>query len=281
MKRLLLLINKPIGELILSDLISRGADIRGIVTEEKDGVGWWKKTNIRDIAKDYKIPLYDTHRNGLPVNQYDVAISIQYGKILEADFINAFDHIINLHFAELPRYRGMNSSAHTIINARKDDWWRSGVTLHYIDAGIDTGRIIETGLVEIDDMILNKELYEDLEDVAWELYKMYVDYIVEGGHVMSTPQRALIDKDHPSYYYYKNSLQNKEVEFGDMIKMWDVSRALYFPPFEPAYTVFGRQKYYVIPSVVGEKEADITFRIIGTRKNRLYLYKEIPSWYYD
>jgi len=264
--KLLLMINKPIGEKILTDLIHRGADIRGIITEEEDGKGWWKPTRIREIAKENNITVYKTHRTILPLDEYDVAISVQYAKILEEGFIDKFEYVLNLHFAELPRYRGMNSSAHAIMNARKDNHWRAGVALHYIDAGIDTGKIIEVGTVGFDGNTLNKDLYNDLEGVAWSLYQQYVDYIMYGGNVVGVNQRGFIDKDNPCYYYYANSLSDKLIrDVGDFERAWDIARALYFPPFDPAHTVIGGQKYYVLPNI---------------DNYALDTYLEIPDWYY-
>ena len=46
--------------------------------------------------------------------------------------------IVNLHLAPLPQYRGRFSATHAILNGDRS----FGVTLHYIDEGIDTGPII-------------------------------------------------------------------------------------------------------------------------------------------
>jgi methionyl-tRNA formyltransferase len=47
--------------------------------------------------------------------------------------------IVNLHLAPLPEYRGRYSTAHAVANGDTS----FGVTLHYVDEGIDTGPIIE------------------------------------------------------------------------------------------------------------------------------------------
>lgn len=278
------MINKPIGERILTDLIKRGAYITGIITEEEDGKGWWKPTEIRKIAREHNIPVYKTHRTILPLDLYEVALSIQYSKILEEDFINEFEYVLNLHFGELPRYRGMNPSAHAIMNARKDNHWRAGVTLHYIDAGIDTGKLIEVGTTHFNYNTLNADLYNDLEGVAWEVYQQYVDYIINGGNVVGINQRGLIDKDSPSYYYYRNSLSDKLIRnIGDFDRAWDIARGLYFPPFDPAHTIINNEKYYVIPSValLGNEFGEPDKTIYSSIDDRyLCLYKEIPDWYY-
>jgi len=46
---------------------------------------------------------------------------------------------VNIHGALLPRYRGMLPSFWTLLNGERE----GGVTVHYMSAGIDDGRIIE------------------------------------------------------------------------------------------------------------------------------------------
>ena len=53
--------------------------------------------------------------------------------------LNHYDHrIINLHPAWLPEYPGL----HSIERAFADHRTQTGVTVHYIDAGLDSGPII-------------------------------------------------------------------------------------------------------------------------------------------
>lgn len=61
---------------------------------------------------------------------------------------------INLHPSLLPKYRGMSPQHWPIING--DQY--TGVTVHYIDDGIDTGDIIEQEKVEITDEMYVNEL---------------------------------------------------------------------------------------------------------------------------
>lgn len=73
---------------------------------------------------------------------------------------------INLHPSLLPKYRGMSPQHWPIING--DEY--TGVTVHFIDEGIDTGDIIEQEKIEID-----KEMYvSDLQIKMIPLYKRIV-----------------------------------------------------------------------------------------------------------
>lgn len=61
--------------------------------------------------------------------------------------------IINFHPSYQNKYKGMGMNC--ILEAIKNDDIL-GTTLHYVDAGVDTGEIIETQEVQIDEEIRNK-----------------------------------------------------------------------------------------------------------------------------
>jgi len=68
----------------------------------------------------------------------DLIISYGYKCIIKKDIINKFKNkIINLHISLLPRNRGMYPN---LWSALEDTI--SGVSIHYIDEGIDTGDIL-------------------------------------------------------------------------------------------------------------------------------------------
>jgi phosphoribosylglycinamide formyltransferase 1 len=63
-----------------------------------------------------------------------------YLEILSAGFVNRFHkRIINIHPSLLPRFPGLNS----IQRAHEAKVRKSGVTIHFVDEGVDTGPIIK------------------------------------------------------------------------------------------------------------------------------------------
>ncbi len=64
--------------------------------------------------------------------------------ILSAKFVNAFPgRIVNVHPALLPKYGGKGmygDHVHTAVLAAKEA--ESGITIHFVDEGVDTGKII-------------------------------------------------------------------------------------------------------------------------------------------
>ena len=67
-------------------------------------------------------------------------------KILSKNFIKKFQgKIINIHPSLLPKYKGLNTHEKAIIN--KDKF--SGCTVHYVDAKLDSGKIIMQKKIKI------------------------------------------------------------------------------------------------------------------------------------
>lgn len=70
---------------------------------------------------------------------FDLGISAAGSHIFTpAEIARARLGIVNLHLAPLPEFRGRFSATHAILSGAR----LYGVTLHYVDEGIDTGPII-------------------------------------------------------------------------------------------------------------------------------------------
>jgi phosphoribosylglycinamide formyltransferase-1 len=79
-----------------------------------------------------------------------------YLRVVGPTILDHYDHrIINLHPAWLPEYPGLNSIQRAFDDHRK----QTGVTVHYIDAGLDSGPIIAQRHVPIlpDDTVATLE----------------------------------------------------------------------------------------------------------------------------
>jgi phosphoribosylglycinamide formyltransferase-1 len=75
--------------------------------------------------------------------------------------------IINIHPSLLPKYKGLNAIKQCIDNNDNE----LGVTIHYVDAGMDTGEIIEQEKITIEDLNLPTEEIEAMvHNVEHKLY---------------------------------------------------------------------------------------------------------------
>ena len=83
-----------------------------------------------------------------------IFLSLEFDRIISPKkFSNA--RLYNIHFSKLPSYKGMFTSALPLINGEKE----TGVTLHKIDAGIDTGDIIDGIKFQIKDSDTARDIY--------------------------------------------------------------------------------------------------------------------------
>lgn len=101
----------------------------------------------------------------------DFIVAYGYRHLLPADVCERFDgRAVNLHIGYLPFNRGAHPNVWSAVEGTP-----SGVSLHYIDKGIDTGDIIEQRVVELspDDTLAESHriLCADVEDLfagMWE-----------------------------------------------------------------------------------------------------------------
>lgn len=85
---------------------------------------------------DYERALVDL----LAEHQIDLVVLAGYMKIIGPTLLAAYQgRIINIHPAYLPEFPG----AHGIEDAWNAGVDQSGVTVHYVDSGVDTGQVIQ------------------------------------------------------------------------------------------------------------------------------------------
>lgn len=109
----------------------------------------------------------------------DLFVSMSFNQIFKAEMINLPRlRTINCHAGKLPFYRGRNILNWALINDEKE----FGITVHYVDEGIDTGDIILQRTYSITDEddygTLLERAYVGCGDVLYDAVKM-----VQGGKV--------------------------------------------------------------------------------------------------
>lgn len=103
----------------------------------------------------------------LQEKKVDLVVLAGYMRIVGSGLLKAYpNRIINIHPALLPKFPGM----HGIEDAFNAGVKETGVTVHYIDAGVDTGPIIaqETVTVAEDDTL--ESLEEKIHAIEHQLY---------------------------------------------------------------------------------------------------------------
>ena len=101
-----------------------------------------KETNLIDFIKKFKKNIYLKHSksklNFKTIKNYDLIICYGYRHIIESKIIDKFKkNIINLHISYLPYNRGAHPNFWSFVENTP-----SGVTIHLVNKGIDTGKIL-------------------------------------------------------------------------------------------------------------------------------------------
>lgn len=240
--------SRPLSQTCLK-LLHDHADVsvKAVVTYPEDHEGWWDGSlHTEAQQKGYHIVEEED------VFDYDIdyIISVLYYDILSKELLQHPTYGgLNLHQAELPRYRGSNTFSHAIMNARNDDYWKYGTTLHFMSEEVDEGDIIARKFVDINEQDTSKSLYIKTEQASAELFDEQLSNIVSGKvQTMRTPQSEF---DGKTYFYNKTSLTGKKeipletIVHDESHAVYDKIRALDFPPFEPAYTNIAGNKVYL------------------------------------
>nr|WP_305794628.1 formyltransferase family protein [Halomarina rubra] len=180
------------------------------------------------------------------VLEYDVdyLLSVYYPNILDGELLGHPERAaLNLHQAELPRYRGSNVFSHSILNAREDDYWRHGTTLHVMAEEVDAGDVIGRNFVDITEDDTARTLYEKTRTASIDLFEEYLPHVVSGE--IDDMETAQSEFEGERYFYAKDSLADRKEIPAERLassdhevqqETYDLIRALDFPPFEPAYT---------------------------------------------
>lgn len=100
-------------------------------------------------------------------NKFDLAVSYTYPFIIQDDVIDELNgNIVNLHNSYLPFDRGTSPNLWNLLEGTP-----RGVSIHYIDKGIDTGDVIVQQIVELEESATLRTSYEHLDQAVKVLFK--------------------------------------------------------------------------------------------------------------
>ena len=140
--------------------------------------------NVSDTGKDTWQPSFKKFAESAGVrliseseiyeNENLIFISLEYEKIINVNKFRS-KHLFNIHFSLLPKYKGMYTSTIPILKGEK----YTGVTLHKIDSGIDTGNIISQIKFKIKKNWNAQDLYERYLFYGYQIFKKNIKNIIK------------------------------------------------------------------------------------------------------
>lgn len=180
----------------------------------------------------------------------EIGISVLLDYILKKKLLSVFPKgCINLHPSYLPYNRGQYPNVWSIVEETP-----SGVSLHYIDEGIDTGDIIARREVPVAIVDTGETLYRKLESAMVELFKDTWPAIRAG----NAP--PVNQKPEPGTYHKTRDVDSiDKIEFDRSYtarELINILRARTFPPYRGAYVIHEGRRVYLQLSLEEESTVD-------------------------
>ena len=155
-------------------VISNKIDAKGLAIAKKMGVNVEviESKNFKGTRSEFDEKIMEilvkygvTPRNGL------VCLA-GFMRIISPEFVKKYKNkIINIHPALLPAFPGLNSQKQALDYGAK----YSGCTVHFVDAGMDTGAVIIQAIVEIKNKDTEKSLSKKILKEEHRIYPQAVN----------------------------------------------------------------------------------------------------------
>ncbi len=233
-----------------------------VVTKKDAEVGRKKiltKSPVKAWAMEHNIPVLTPDKLKLEYQEIldykpDLIVTCAYGKILPKEIL-AYPRLgcINIHASILPKYRGSAPIQWALLNGEDT----TGVTLMYMDEGMDTGDIIATSKYVINSNDDVGILHDKLSEIGSKLLIDNLDDIING-----QAKRIKQDEDAASYAPMIER-DMEELNFNDkVVNIYNKIRA--FSPWPLAKTTINGIEVKIIKAHYQHTKSEI---------NKLYMDK--------
>lgn len=242
---------------VLKDLYVSGHNIQAVLTQPDRAKGRGKKIQfspVKEVALEHNTPVLQPlsfKKNPEAIEQVkelkpDVVVVIAYGIIVPQEFLDIPKYgCLNIHVSLLPKWRG----AAPIQRAIQAGDNKTGICIMQMDAGLDTGDILNTLEVDIQDTDTSQTLHDKFAKLSIKPLLETLDNIK---NIEPNPQQ-----DEP-IYAHKITKQEGLLDFNQ--SAWQLSchiRA--FTPWPAAFFILDGQTVKVgdfeILDEITQKEA--------------------------
>ena len=204
--------------------------------------------SVKEKCDSLKIPVTEkTSITNSDINEIksinpDLIFSVGWRRLLpESIFQIPKFGIFNLHDSLIPKYRGFAPINWAIINGENE----TGLTIHYIDKGIDTG-----------DILLQKKIDIKLQDTAFDIYKKLLDISSDMMHeiIIQIENNKLNPQSQSNmqkgFFCCRRFPRDGKINWNeDRSKTYNLIRAS-SDPYPNAFFFFEDKKYYVKKAVL-------------------------------
>ncbi len=137
---------------------------------------------IKEVALEHQIKVFQPIKikedyNSILDLKPDIIVTCAYGQIIPDAILNFPKYgCINVHASLLPKLRGGAPIHHAIIDGYKE----TGITIMYMDKGMDTGDIISYQKTKIEDNDTYQSLHDRLSEMGRDLLMATLPRIIKG-----------------------------------------------------------------------------------------------------
>ena len=226
---------------LLKWTLSQGIEIAAVCTDSQ-----FENSPTAKTARELGIPVLSMEEAEEYVldhpGEIDLAVSYLYWRVIRKPLIEGPKYgCINFHPAILPDWKGCGG--YNIAILKKLPEW--GVTAHYVNETVDTGKIIKVKRFPFDYQTATAQSLEKIsQDKLVELFKEIVLEVKEKGWLETLD----IDNSKGTYISRKQMNDMKKITEED-IKSGDLDvkiRAFWFPPYDGAYLEYDGVKYTLV-----------------------------------
>lgn len=182
---------------ILKAVIGAGHEVVLAVTQPdkpKGRGGAVQSSPVKECAVSRGIEVYQPKRvreaecvEFIRKREPEIILVAAFGQILSEEILQMPKYgCINVHASLLPKYRGAAPIQWAVINGEKV----SGVTIMRMDAGIDTGDMIEKAEVELSPQETGGSLFDKLEKLGADLLIRTMEKIENGTAVYTKQEES-------------------------------------------------------------------------------------------
>lgn len=233
-----------VGLACLQSLVESGKNVAGVFTAHddlKDTIADW--VSFDEYSQKAGLPLFKVKSCRRPeVSQQiaelrpDVICVISWSMIIPPTILAlAVRGTIAIHYSLLPQRRGGAPLSWALIDGLSS----SGITLYYMDEGIDTGDIISQKSFEIAETDTVKDLLDKIVVLAPDMLVQDIDAVLDGKAVRMEQEESKSSQTprrHPEESRIDWSKSDQE--------LYNFIRAL-SPPYPSAFTCVGGRKLLI------------------------------------
>ena len=150
-------------------VISNNSDAKGLKIAKKLGVSIEviESKNFKGNRIEYDKKIMDTLSDYGITPKNGLVCLAGFMRIISPGFVKKYkNRIINIHPALLPAFPGLNSQKQALDYGAK----YSGCSVHFVDAGMDTGPVIIQAVVEIKEKDTEKSLSKKILKEEHRIY---------------------------------------------------------------------------------------------------------------